>query len=88
MYINFNTQLSSHVPHTAQGTFTVSLRIDYGNAEHVLYLDYAAIYSATQQMKWLSLGPECVARNPYNLQKTLTTVKSPFPPVPPGQAIW
>ncbi len=38
--------------------FTVSLRIDCGNVEHVgLYLDYAVLYSATQQMRRLSLGP-------------------------------
>lgn len=92
MYINFNSQLSSCVPLTARGTFTVSLRIECGNVEHVgLYLDYAVLYSATQQTKQLSLGPGCVAQIPYNahmhIQTTLTTVKSPSPPIPSGHLV-
>lgn len=49
MYINFNAQLSTHVPLTAQGTFTVRLRIDWGNVEHVLYLDYAVSMSSYEE---------------------------------------
>lgn len=92
MHINFNAQLSSHVPLTARGTFTVSLRIECGNVEHVgLYLDYAVLYSATQQTKRFLLGPRCVAQIPYNphkhIQTTRTTVKSPSPPVPSGHLV-